>query len=81
MARHLINPNQTQATRIYQNQFNQSVIVDKDGIFFSDDKEMDAVVEFFKNELGFIQVKKEKEMTEKEAKKLAKELAQNGGNE
>ena len=69
MARHLINPKQSSDVRIYNNQKNEAVIVHKDGVIFSDDKEMDATVEFFKKEYGFVEKKVQKKVEEVQAEK------------
>lgn len=60
MARHLYNPKQTQETRTYVDSNGYAVVVDKTGYVFSDDKAMDSVVNFFKKEYGFVEVKKGK---------------------
>lgn len=52
----LKNPNQTSESKNYFNEQNVAVVVAKDGYYFSLDKEMDATVEYFKKELGFIEV-------------------------
>ena len=60
MARHLYNPNQTQATRTYVDQNGYAVVVEQSGYVFSDDKKMDETVNFFKKEYNFVEVKKGK---------------------
>ena len=52
----LKNPNQTAESQNYFNEKNVVVTVPKSGYHFSMDKEMDATVEYFKKELGFIEV-------------------------
>jgi tetratricopeptide (TPR) repeat protein len=51
--RKLINKNQTQDVRTYYSDKNEAVIVHKEGICFSDDKEMDSTVEYFIKNLNF----------------------------
>lgn len=75
MGRKLYNPNQTQGVRTYYDHNNIAVIVHAEGIIFSDDKEMDATVEFFKKEYGFVEVKEAKK-TETAAEKKAREKAE-----
>lgn len=52
-SRVLYNPGQTASMQIYFNQNNEAINVPKSGYHFSNDKEMDSVVEYFKKELGF----------------------------
>lgn len=75
MGRKLINPNQTQGVRTYYDHNNVAVIVHADGVIFSDDKEMDATVEFFKKQYGFVEAKETKK-TETAAEKKAREKAE-----
>ena len=82
MARKLINPNQTQGVRTYHDQNNMAVIVHQDGVIFSDDKEMDATIEFFKKEYNFVEEKAKVTSADKkaaaEAAKIAADEAKGG---
>jgi len=63
--RKLINKNQTQDVRTYYSDKNEAVIVHKEGICFSDDKEMDSTVEYFIKNLNFELVKEVSETKSK----------------
>jgi len=60
MSRLLINKNQTADEQIYFNQDSHAVTVPKTGYHFSDDKSMDATVDYFIKKLGFTLVKQGK---------------------
>ena len=51
----LKNPNQTAPEQTYYTQNQEAIVFPKDGYHFSLDKEMDATIEFFK-EQGFVEV-------------------------
>lgn len=75
--RHLINPKQSNRSRVYFNQNNMAVNVGHNGVYFSDDKEMDDTVEYFKKVLGFVKVKDSEKLSKEIAKKSEKEAKEN----